>query len=187
MEDIYETQPSSIDHQLLKNGTVYWITGLSASGKTTIGKLFYNQLLKSKQNLVFLDGDVMREIFGNGLGHSLEDRKKLAMSYSRLCKALAEQGLDVVCATISMFHECHKWNRENISNYKEIYLQTPMGILIKRDTKGLYSKSLESKKNNVVGVDQTFEEPLQPDIVIENDGSQTPSFIVKQLLNRLLD
>lgn len=115
----------------MKNGTVYWITGLAGAGKTTIGRLFYNLIQAEKPNVVFLDGDTMREVFGGELGHSIEDRKKLAMSYSKLCKVLSEQGLDVVCSTISMFHECHKWNKENITSYKEVYLRVPTEILIK--------------------------------------------------------
>lgn len=166
-------------------GVVYWITGLSGAGKTTIGKLFYEKLHSSKSNVVFLDGDVLREVFGNDLGHSIEDRKKSAMRNARLCKLLADQGIDVVCATISMFHDCRSWNRENIKNYKEIYIKVPFEILQQRDQKGLYSGALTKNTCNVMGIDLEIEEPIKPDIVIINDGLKHPQDIVENLCNQI--
>lgn len=166
-------------------GVVYWITGLSGAGKTTIGRLFYEKLHESKSNVVFLDGDVLREVFGNDLGHSLADRKKSGMRNAKLCKLLSDQGIDVVCATISMFHDCHKWNRENITNYKEIYIKVPFEILQQRDQKGLYSGALSKDACNVMGIDLQFEEPCSPDITILNDGKLSPEIILQQIINKI--
>ena len=168
----------------IQKGTVYWITGLSGAGKTTIGRLFYEQLLHRKQNVVFLDGDTMRELFNNDLGHSIEDRKKLAMFYSKLCRVLSDQGIDIVCATISMFHECQEWNKKNIKNFKEIYLRVPLDILKKRDQKELYSRALNQELKNVMGLDLKFEEPQRPDVVIDNDGTKAPTDIAKELFKK---
>ncbi|WMJ81318.1 adenylyl-sulfate kinase [Clostridium sp. MB40-C1] len=165
-----------------KFGDVYWVTGLSGAGKTTIAKLLYEKLKKNKDNVVFLDGDILREIFGNDLGYSSSDRKKSAMRNSRICKELSEQGIDVVCATISMFNECRIWNRENIKNYKEIYIKVPIEILIQRDQKKLYSRALKGEIKNVMGIDIDFEEPKNPDIVILNDGSVKPKDILSQII-----
>lgn len=159
-------------------GIVYWITGLSGAGKTTIGNLLYRKLKEKKKNVVFLDGDILREIFGGDLGYSVEDRKKSAMRNSRICKALSDQGINVVCATISMFDECRNWNRINIKSYKEIYIKVPIEILIKRNQKGLYSKALNGEIENVMGIDIEFEEPKNPDLVILNDGSVEPQGLV---------
>lgn len=164
-------------------GFVYWITGLSGAGKTTIGKLLYEKLKEGKDNVVFLDGDILREIFGGDLGYSVEDRKKSAMRNSRICKELSEQGIDVVCATISMFKECRDWNRKNIENYKEIYIKVPIEKLIERNQKGLYSMALKGEIKNVMGVDMDFEEPQNPDIVILNDDSLEPLNIIKKIIN----
>lgn len=168
-----------------KVGTVYWLTGLSGSGKTTIGKLLNEKLKEIKPNVVFLDGDILRDIFGNDLGHSVEERRKSAMRNSCLCKALADQGIDVVCSTISLFHSCQNWNRSHIKNYKEIYLKVPMEILIKREKNGLYTKALQGQLNNVVGVDIKPEVPVNPDLVIENNGKLSQESIVTYIFDNL--
>lgn len=150
-------------------GTVYWITGLSGAGKTTIGKLFFEQLQEKKNNVLFLDGDTLREVFGNDLGYGKEDRFQCAMRYSRICKLLSEQGQDVVICTISMFRAVREWNREHIENYKEIYIEVPMEVLQQRNQKNLYKSG-----NNVVGVDLELELPDNPDIILMNSGEASP-------------
>ena len=79
----------------MNTGMVYWITGLSGAGKTTIGTLFSKYLREKQKNVLFLDGDTLREVFGNDLGYSREDRFRCSMRYSRLCRLLSEQGQDV--------------------------------------------------------------------------------------------
>lgn len=160
------------------NGVVYWLTGLSGAGKTTVGRSLYEKIKTEKDNIVFLDGDILREVFGNDLGYSLEDRYKSAMRNARLCKMLSNQGLDVICCTISMFNSVRKWNRDNISIYKEIYLKVPDDILKQRNQKGLYDNSLQE----LVGFGVDMEEPKCPDLLIVNDGTLTIDSIVKNIM-----
>ncbi len=160
-------------------GTLYWITGLSGAGKTTISKEFVTLLKKTKSHVVFLDGDMLREVFGVKKAFSREERLDLALQYCRLCKVLTQQNLDVVCATISMFKECHDFNREQIKNYCEIYLKVPMGVLRKRDSKEIYSRAEKGELTQVMGVDLDFHEPENPDLVLNNDGTEEPSNIAK--------
>ena len=162
-------------------GTVYWITGLSGAGKTTIGKLLYEKIRVEHANTVFLDGDVLRKVFGDDLGYSKEDRRKCAMRYSRLCAMLQEQGMNVICCTISMFDSVREWNREHICNYKEIYVKASMETLLVRDQKGLYSGVTEEKQKEVVGVHMEIEEPKNPDLVLYNDGQMTPEELVNKI------
>ena len=165
-----------------QHGRLIWITGLAGSGKTTIGREVYSGLKMLKPNVAFLDGDQLREVFGSGLGYSEGERLALAMSYCRLCKVLCDQGIDVVCATISLFLECHRWNRANISGYYEIYVRVPMSVLIDRDHKQLYSKALCGEISNVVGVDLEFMPPEKPDIVIDNSGTAKASELAEYIL-----
>ena len=170
-----------MDTTLRSGGRVYWITGLSGAGKTTLGGLLYGLLAGKKPNVVFLDGDRLRQVFGDDLGHAKQDRLKSAMRNSRLCKMLADQSIDVVCATISMFHECQKWNREQIEGYVEIFLDVPMQILRSRDRKGLYTND----DGQVMGIHIAEERPLKPDITIINDGSQSPDQLLAALSEQL--
>ena len=164
-----------------ETGRVYWITGLSGAGKSTLGHLLYEYLKGIRNNVVLLDGDILRGIFGGGHGHTIEERKTLASRYSRLCQMLSDQGIDVVIATISMFRVIREWNRSNINKYTEIYLEVPIDILVKRDQKQLYSRALRGEVKNVMGVDVDVEEPENPDVILRNDGSRSPAEILDAL------
>lgn len=149
---------------------VYWFTGLSGAGKTTIGQLWYEKLKEKGENVVFLDGDELRQVFGDDLGFSRSERQKSGMRNAHLCAMLARQGLTVICCTISMFDCVWAWNRENIPGYFEIYVKASMDTLCQRDQKGLYSK----EHQDVAGVHFQVEEPKTPDLILENDGQRTP-------------
>ena len=152
------------------SGRVFWITGLSGSGKTTVGRELCARLRNAGRPAVFLDGDVLREAISEDLGHRSEDRRRSAMRNARACKMLAEQGLDVVCATISLFHSVQSWNRTNIPGYCEIYLRVPVEELARRDPKGIYARARRGKQLNVVGLDIPVEEPESPDLILDNHG-----------------
>ncbi|GFN30754.1 adenylyl-sulfate kinase [Paenibacillus xylaniclasticus] len=163
-------------------GTVYWITGLSGSGKTTIGSLLRDRLKERGRSVVLLDGDALREAFGNDLGYTEEERRRSAMRNARLCLLLSEQGIDVVCATISMFHACREWNRQHMEFYREIYLRVSLDTLIKRNQKGLYFEALNGGNQEVAGITMVIEEPREPHLVVDNEGGLTPEQIVSQIL-----
>ena len=162
-------------------GTLYWITGLSGSGKTSISKIIYNNYKKEKDNIVFLDGDNMRRILNlETTGFDVMTRKKNAYIYVQLAQMLTNQGIDVIFATIAMFNEIRDWNRKNILNYREIYIKSNIENLVKRDTKGIYGKI-----KNVVGIDIELEEPQNPDIIILNDGSISISDLANKVIKKL--
>lgn len=160
----------------MEKGTVYFFTGLSGAGKTTIGSLFHQRLKATKPNVVLLDGDEIRPVFCEDSGYSNEDRLRRAGRIFRVCRMLSDQGIDVVCCSIAMFAQVRAWNRENIERYKEIYIRVEPQTLLRRNQKGLYTQG-----KHVVGVDLPFDEPEQPDIVVQNDGDETPEAIVERL------
>jgi cytidine diphosphoramidate kinase len=148
---------------------VIWLIGLSGVGKTAIGREVYNLLKIKRPNVLFFDGDIMRAIMGGDLGHTLEDRLHNAQRICRFGKYLDSQGIDVVCGILSIFPETQQWNRDNIHHYFEVYIRTPMEMLIQRDSKGLYRRAIDGEIKNVVGIDMEFPEPPQPDLIIDND------------------
>lgn len=166
----------------MQKGTLYWITGLSGAGKTTIGNALYYELKKKNTNLIILDGDILKKLVGDSLGYSKEDRRKRAYYYSNLCKTLTDQGISVIICTIAMYDSVREWNRKYIEKYVEVFLKVDKQVLIQRDRKGLYSKIVEGKITNVVGMDQDVEFPKNPDIIIENNGQMTISECICKIM-----
>lgn len=162
----------------MEKGILYWITGLSGAGKTTIGNRLYYQMKPQKSNTVILDGDILKKIAGSNLGYRREGRLERAYLYSTLCKLLTDQGINVIICTIAMFDEVRKWNRENIENYVEIFLDVELEVLKDRNQKGLYSQ----KGGNVAGIDIAIEYPKSPDIIIKNNENQSIEESVKKIL-----
>ena len=159
----------------MTTGTVYWITGLSGAGKTTLGNLLYERIRRLKPNVFMLDGDVGRWAYNDAIGYSKKEREEGAYRNGRVCKMISDQGIDVICCTVSMFEGVRDWNRKNIKYYKEIYLEVPIEILVLRDQKGLYTGVRSGKKCNVVGMDIEVELPQKPHLKIVNDGRKTPT------------
>jgi adenylylsulfate kinase len=153
----------------MAKGKIFWITGLSGAGKTTLALELVKRLRSEGFPVIFLDGDELREVFGaasfNEKNHGREGRLALAMQYAHLCRVLAGQGFTVVIATISLFREVHQWNRQNLPGYFEIYLKVPIEELRRRDSKGIYKKFDAGEIQNVAGLDLQVDEPEKPDLL----------------------
>jgi adenylylsulfate kinase-like enzyme len=177
---------------LKSKGRIIWITGLSGAGKSSLATALTGRLRALGQTVVMLDGDELREVFGavaaNAQNHSREGRLALAMQYARLCRVLADQGLTVVIATISLFKEVHAWNRENLPGYFEVYLKVPMQELRRRDPKGIYRRFDDGALANVAGLDLPIDEPKAADLILEFVPGQTvdatADALIKQLITR---
>ena len=149
---------------------VIWFLGKSASGKTYLGEKLYNELKGYYPNLVFLDGDLLRNTISKDLGHSKEDRYISEERRSRLSKILSDQGIHVILSGISNEPEIREWNNKNIKDYLEIYLVTNISTLYKRDPKRIYERYSQGEIKNVVGEDIKFNEPTAPWMTINNDN-----------------
>ena len=162
----------------------YWVTGLSATGKTTLSSLLVTHLRDLGKTVIHLDGDELRQVLADEV-YAREDRIALAMRYARLCKLLSEQGLDVVIAVIGLFKEVHKWNRENITNYIEIFIDTPLSELKKRDPKNIYRDFELGLINNVAGIDLKIDIPSNPDIHLKWSDKSTIDSMFNELVNSI--
>jgi adenylylsulfate kinase len=143
-------------------GSVVWITGLSAAGKTTLGEELTKRIRETREPVIFLDGDSLREILGEHSTHSRDDRLRLAFIYSRLCKSLALQNTNVVISTVALFHEVHRWNRDNLPKFLEVFLDVPMTELRRRDPKRIYERFENGEISNVAGLDLEVDFPREP-------------------------
>ena len=166
----------------MEKGTLYFFTGLSGAGKTTLGSLFFEHLRAQKPNAVILDGDVVRSTWDTDVDYSTEARRSSAFRYFQVCRVLTDQGIDVVACSISMYEDVRAWNRANIPNYKEIYVRVSMDTLYRRDQKQLYSAGTQ-----VVGKDLPWDEPRSADIIVQNDGDADPHTLVAEIERALAE
>ena len=147
---------------------VIWILGLSGVGKSYLSLKLKQELEKDKKNFLIIDGDVIRNIFDNDLGFSIKDREINASRISKLANFLSLNGINVIVSVLSLFPDWLKWNRKNIQDYYEIFIDVPISILKKKNNKEVYFK--EGKQNkNVVGVDIEFKKPINYDLKIINE------------------
>lgn len=151
---------------------VVWIIGLSGAGKTTLANAVVEEVRAQHGTAVLIDGDVIRELFGNDLGYTLEDRFKNAQRICQLCKFLESQNINVVCAILSLFPESRAWNREHLKRYFEVYIEVPLQELEARDSKGIYRKFRSGEIRDVAGLDIPFVPPDQADLIIKNNNSK---------------
>ncbi len=172
----------------MKNsGSVYWVTGLSGAGKTTLGKTLFSKIKKAEFPVVMLDGDDMRIVLGvepDSL-YSREERLSLARKYSRLTKLISEQGVNVVVTTISMFEEIYEWNRKNIEKDIEIFLDVPLEELKKRDVKGVYDGETSSD-SQVAGLSLRVDEPKNPSIHLLWKANESSEETFERLWKKLV-
>jgi len=157
---------------------VIWITGLSGAGKTTLCQKVFDALKPTMPELVHVDGDVIRELFGADLSFAEEDRVRQIKRIQAISSFLDRQGQVVLVAALYASPELLKGNRETFENYFEVYLKAPMELLSQRNSKGLYNNGT----SNVVGVDIPWHEPKQADLTFDASLGATPNEMAKKLI-----
>ena len=165
---------------------VTWFIGLSGSGKTTLGRELWRQWCNESPGIVFLDGDLLREVWGDNLGHDVAARYKNARRISHLCRLLDRQNIDVVACVLSLFPEWQAWNRRELSSYYEIFLDVPLSVLEQRDPKGVYRQFKRGELIDVVGLDIEFPKPENPDLVLTSEDQELgPQNLASRVLRQM--
>lgn len=165
-----------MENDFEKPGCVVWITGLSGSGKTTLAVA----LRKEWPDAILLDGDDLRKALGmENCAFDKRGRKNLAFIYARLAQLIASQGFRVIVATISLFNDVHAWNRDNIPNYMEIFMDVPYEERARRDPKGLYAAEKSGMVQHMAGGSTQVELPLASHLRF--DGSETVEECVRRI------
>ena len=170
----------------LDKGFTIWFTGLSGSGKTTISHILVKKLKELGKKVEVLDGDVVRTNLSKGLGFSKEDRDTNIRRIGFVAHLLSRNGVVVIAAAISPYREIRDENREIIEEFVEVFTKCDMDTLVKRDAKGLYKKALAGEIKGFTGVDDPYEEPLKPEVLIETNKC-TPEEGADKILHKLAE
>jgi adenylylsulfate kinase len=147
------------------------LTGLSGSGKTSLSQILKNRLLYAGYKVEIIDGDEYRQNLCSDLGYSKQDRQTNIRRLGFVGKVLARNGIIAILAAINPYEEVRKELANNDTNVKTIWINCEIETLLKRDTKGLYKKALlpdghPEKIYNLTGINDPFESPLNPDLII---------------------
>jgi adenylyl-sulfate kinase len=173
------------EKEIVDRGFTVWFTGLSCSGKSTLAELVAEKLRRrGKTKIEVLDGDVVRTHLSKGLGFSKEDRDINIRRIGFVCKLLSRNGVIAISAAISPYREVRDWNRREIGDFVEVYCKCPLEVCIRRDVKGLYKKALAGEIKNYTGIDDPYEEPLSPEVVVETDR-ESPEESARKVIEKL--
>ncbi len=169
---------------LNQNSKVYWLTGLSGSGKSTIAKGVERKLFAQGFFAQVLDGDNIRSGISNNLTFNLEDREENIRRISEVAKLYVNSGIITLCSFISPTREIRSMAKNIIgsSDFYEIYINTSLELCEDRDVKGLYKKARNGLIKGFTGIDSPYQEPLAADYVVTTQ-SQTVDESVNNLYN----
>ena len=152
---------------MANQGFTIWFTGLSGSGKSTLSEIIEQRLKARGRNVEVLDGDIVRTHLSKGLGFSREDRDTNIKRIAFVCGLLTRNGVICISAAIAPYREAREWARKEIGNFVEVYVKCPIEVCRQRDVKGLYKLVDEGKLKGFTGVDDPYEEPEHPELIVE--------------------
>jgi len=195
MEHIFPMYDQIVQKQeresfLNQKAGVFWLTGLSGSGKSTIAKQVERMLFNQGYFVQLLDGDNVRSGLCNNLGFSLEDRKENIRRIAELSALYIKSGIVCINAFISPTHSIRSLAKSIIGEdeFHEIHVDSSLQICEDRDVKGLYKKARKGEIKNFTGIDSPYEAPNKPDIIVstENKTPQESSMeLYKYIINKI--
>ena len=162
-----------------QQGFTLWFTGLSGSGKTTLARGVERILRDRGLKVEVLDGDIIRTNLSKGLGFSKEDRDTNIKRIGFVCKLLSRNGVVAIASAISPYREVRDFVRRDTARFVEVYCRCALDVLVERDVKGLYKKALAGELDNFTGVSDPYEEPLNPEVIVDTDEETSEQSIAK--------
>ena len=174
---------------MTEKGFTVWFTGLSGAGKSTIAEMLYHEFQARGLKTEILDGDEVRKNLSKGLGFSKEDRDTNIMRIGYVANLLTRNGVATICCPISPYKETRDACRELIGspNFVEVYVYATVDeIAAHRDPKGLYKKALAGELTGFTGVDDPYEAPEQPELVVDT-LNESPEESLLNVLERLAE
>ena len=172
-------------HDRDTTGFTIWFTGLSGSGKSTIAAILEQELRERGHKVEVLDGDVVRTHLSKGLGFSKEDRDTNILRIGWVCEVLSRNDVVAIAAAISPYRDIRDQIRANIGRFVEVFVEAPLEVLADRDVKGLYRKAMAGEIQNFTGVNDPYEEPLNPEVTCKSDGSESAAESAAKVLAKL--
>ncbi|HLB25802.1 MAG TPA: adenylyl-sulfate kinase, partial [Nitrospirota bacterium] len=168
-------------------GVTIWLTGLSASGKSTVASLLEKRLFFMGCHTIVLDGDNIRHGLNKNLGFSKEDREENIRRIAELAKLFTSKGIINITAFISPYRADRDSARaiQQEGDFIEVYVRCPIDICEKRDPKGLYGKARAGLVKGFTGIDDPYEEPERPELVLDTDAKD-PDECVDEILSLLV-
>ena len=164
-------------------GFVIWLTGIPGSGKTTLAKRLKSFLEERGLCVEHLDGDEVRPWLSPEAGFSREDRVRHLRRVAFVSHLLARNGVIVIASFVSPYRETRDVARSlNRGRFIEVYVKCPVEVAIKRDPKGLYKKALRGEIKDMTGIQDIYEPPENPEIIVETDKES-----VDESLNKIID
>jgi adenylyl-sulfate kinase len=166
---------------------VIWLTGLPSAGKSTIASGLEQRLNEQGVAVAVLDGDLLRQTVCRGLGFSREDRDENVRRLGFLAGVLAGTGTTAIVAAISPYREARARVRASVPTFVEIHVRCSIEVLELRDVKGLYSRARRGEIAHLTGIDDPYEEPLAPELVLDTAEESVPdcvSRIISYLTSR---
>lgn len=158
-------------------GFTLWFTGLPCAGKTTLAAEVGLELKRRGCRVEVLDADALRTTVCRGLGFDRKDRDENVARIGWICSMLSRHGVVSVAAVVSPYAVAREQLRKTIPGFVEIYVKTPLSVCIERDVKGMYAKAMAGQLSHFTGIDDPYEEPLHPDIVIETERSSVSACV----------
>jgi adenylylsulfate kinase len=151
-----------------RKGFTVWFTGLSGAGKSTIAEMLYHEFQARGMKTEILDGDVVRQNLSKGLGFSKEDRDTNILRIGFVAELLTRNGVATICCPISPYRETRDTVRRMVGDFVEVYVHATLEELAEhRDPKGLYKKALAGEITGFTGVDDPYEPPENPELVVD--------------------